>query len=117
MALRLAALIALLTFAASNYACSGPNLQARLRANDQLCYLFAGIHGAWFLLSAFWAWQRRITIVAPVFFGSTMLVHPARWLSSYGGDCGYGKLDLSLLFLLAGCGVGFWLLKLIRKSS
>jgi len=78
--------------AGSATACSGLNVQETIRGADN----FARIGAALTLLAAFISWRLRRTPALFVCLVSVIL-HPSWTISSISGDCGFTKINATLL--------------------
>ncbi len=81
-------------------ACSGPGAQEAITDSFRIALISLGLTVGWFLAALIVSpLRRRVGKKGLLLLAGTCVVHPAIWLSTLSGDCGYMLRWASLLFL------------------
>lgn len=81
-------------------ACSGPRAQEAINDSFRIGLISLGLTVGWFLAALLVPpLRRRVGKKGLLLLAGTCVVHPAFWLGTLSGDCGYTLRWASLLFL------------------
>lgn len=94
--------------AADGAACKGLGVLERMDAQEQTSAAYSRIHLAVFVIALALLALRKISWRTAALVGALLLIHPSWTMSSYGGDCGYVKRDMTMLFFWMICSVVAW---------
>lgn len=94
--------------AAQAMACSGPGVEDLMRTQEEVSAMSARIHLAVVVVAAALLLLRKVSPWTAGFLAALLLVHPSWTMSSYKGDCGSAKGDMTTLFFGLMCLVVVW---------